>query len=149
MRRRIRRIILPERVFGRPGAPLYKIGRGDRPYFLSHPPDQFTAKFIRGLGIGVKRHVGIDALALYLVRIADYGGLGHASVRDESAFHLGRAHPVTRHVYDVVDAPGDPVVTVFVAAAAVAGKVLARIGREVSLDETVVISVNGARLPRP
>jgi acetyl-CoA C-acetyltransferase len=35
--RRMRRMILPERVFGRPGRPLDDIGRGDRADLLAHP----------------------------------------------------------------------------------------------------------------
>src|ERR1041385_896811 len=53
------------------------------------------------------------------------------------------------HVDDVVDAAGDPVITVGVAAAAVAGEVLALVGREIGLLEALVIAIDRAHLPRP
>ncbi len=53
------------------------------------------------------------------------------------------------NVEHVIDAACDPVVTVFVATAAVAGEVLALIGREVGFDEALVIAVKRAHLARP
>ena len=72
---------------------------------------------------GDERDVAVDALALESVRIADDRRLGDLRMRDERAFDLRRAEPVARHVDHVVDAAGDPVVAVRVAAAAVAGEV--------------------------
>ena len=61
--------------------------------------------------------------ALDLVREADDRGLGDGLVRDQRALDLGGAQAVARDVEHVVDAAGDPVVAVLVAAAAVAGEV--------------------------
>ena len=49
----------------------------------------------------------------------------------------------------VVDAAGDPVIAVLVAAAAVAGEILARIGREIGVDEALMIAIDRAHLAGP
>ena len=54
-----------------------------------------------------------------------------------------------RHVEHIVDAAGDPVVTVLVAAAAVTREVVALVLGEVRLLEALVIAPHRARLPRP
>jgi hypothetical protein len=58
------------------------------------------------------------------VRIADDGGFRHLRVRDQRALDLRRAETVAGDVDDVVDAAGDPVVAISIAAAAIAGEVL-------------------------
>ena len=63
------------------------------------------------------------------------------------ALHLGGAEPVARHVEHVVDPPGDPVVAVLIAPAAVAGEVGPAILLEVGVLEALVIAPHGARLP--
>src|SRR5690606_29814631 len=98
---------------------------------------------------GVERDIGVDALALDVVGETDDRRLGDEVVQDERAFDLGGAHAVARNVDDVVDAAGDPPIAGGVAAAAVAGEIFAPIGREIGLDEAVVIAPQGARLPRP
>jgi hypothetical protein len=94
--------------------------------------DQLLAQLVGRLLAGHQRDIGIDALALDVVRVADHGGLGDLRAH-QRAFDLGRAHAVTGDVDHVVDAAGDPVVAVLVAAAAVAGEVDARIGGEIGL----------------
>src|SRR5207248_6763648 len=79
-----------------------------------------------------------------LVREAHHRGLGDVVVRDQRALDLRRAQPVSADVDHVVDAAGDPVVTVFVAAAAVAGEVAAREGGEVRLAEPIRIAEDAA-----
>src|SRR5206468_3607121 len=44
---------------------------------------------------------------------------------------------------------GDPIVTVLVAPAAVAGEIHALVGREIGLHEAVVVAIDGAHHPRP
>ncbi|CEG10123.1 hypothetical protein BN961_03558 [Afipia felis] len=70
-------------------------------------------------------------------------------MRHQRAFDFRRAHAMTGDVDDVIDAAGDPVITVGIAAAAVAGEVLALVGGEVGLLETFVVAVDGAHLARP
>src|SRR3546814_3944785 len=62
---------------------------------------------------------------------------------------LGGAHAVARDVDDVIDAAGDPVIAIRVAPAAVAREIIARIGREIGLEEALVIAPHRAHLPRP
>ena len=86
----------------------------------------------------VQRHVGVNALALDFVRGADDGGFGDLGMGHQSAFDLGRAHAVARYVDDVVHPPGNPVIAVFVPAAAVAGEVFSGVGGKIGFHETVV-----------
>ena len=108
------------------GRELDQVGRGDRADLLAHPADQFLAQVLARLLAGHQRDIGVDALALDVVRIADDGGLRHFRMRDQRAFDFGGAEAMAGDVDDVVDAAGDPVIAVVVAAAAVAGEVLAR-----------------------
>ena len=141
--RRMRRMILPERVLGRPGAHWITSGVAIGPISLRTQADQLLAQLLGRLLAGLQRHVGVDALALDVVRVADHGGLGDLGVADQRALDLGGAEAVAGDVDHVVDAAGDPVVAVLVAARAVAGEVLAGIGREVGLDE----ALRGRRRP--
>ena len=117
--RRMRRMILPLRVFGRPDATWITSGAAKAPIAwrtcsLSAPA---TCSLSFAGVVGREQHVGVDPLALDRVREADDRGLGHRLVRDERALDLGGAQPVPRHVQHVVDAAGDPVVAVLVAPA--------------------------------
>ena len=96
-----------------------------------------------------ERDIGVDALALDRVRVAHDRGFGDRVVGDERAFDLGGAEPVPGHIEDVVDASRDPVVTVFVPAAAVPGEVVALVLCEVGLLEALMIAPHRARLARP
>src|SRR3546814_14297533 len=79
---------------------------------------------------GHQGYVGVDALALDVVRETDHRGLGHLWVQHQRAFHLGGADAVAADVDHVVDAASNPVVAVGVAAAAVAAEGQARIDRK-------------------
>ena len=133
-------MILPERVLGRPGAHWIRSGRGDRADSpcASHWTS-FLAQLLARLLPGDQGDVGVDALALEVVGIADHRRLGDPSrAADQGALDLRAVpHPVARHVDHVVDPPGDPVVAVLVPAAAVAGEVLALEGREIGSARTV------------
>ncbi len=83
------------------------------------------------------------------MRIAHHGRLGHLRMRHQRRLDLGGAETMTGHVDHVVDAPGDPVEAVLVAAAAVAGEIHADIGGEVGLHEALVVAIDGAHLSRP
>ena len=124
-------MILPERVLGRPGAHWMRSGLAIGPISWR---TQATSSLRQGVGVclaGHQRDVGVDALALDRVRVADHRGLGDLGVGDEGGFDLGRAHAVAGDVDHVVDPAGDPVVAVGVAAAAVAGEVVALVLAEV------------------
>ena len=147
--RRMRRMILPERVFGRPGAHWMKSGVAIGPDLAAHPVAQFLAQLFGRLGIVHERDVGVDALALDVVRTTDDGGFGDLAVRDQRALDLGRAEAMTGDVQHVVDATGDPVVAVLVAPRAVAREVAAGERAEVRVDEALVIAEHGAHLAGP
>src|ERR1700752_3152463 len=68
---------------------------------------------------------------------------------DQRTFNLRSAHTMAGDVDDIVDAPGDPVIAVLIAPTAVAGEVLALVGREVGLLEAGVVAIDGAHHAGP
>ena len=142
-------MILPERVLGRPGAHWMASGAAIGPISLRTWATRALLQIVGRLDPGVQGDIGVDALALDVVGETDDGGLGHVVVQDQGALDLGGAHAVARDVDDVVDPAGDPVIAVLVAAAAVAGEILAGIGREIGLEEPLVIAPDGAHLAGP
>src|SRR5690606_10607536 len=126
-----------------------QVGAGDRPDLGA----DLVAQLVRQrLAFRLPLHqgdVGVDALALDLVRAADHRRLGDRRMGDERALERGGAEPVAGYVEHVVDAPGDPVIAVLVAAAAIAGEISAPVGAEIGLGEALVIAVDGTHLPRP
>ncbi|MPL84631.1 hypothetical protein SDC9_30596 [bioreactor metagenome] len=131
------------------GRPLDQVGLGDRADLGAHPLLEFLAQRVRGLLVVHQGDIGVDALALELVRVAHDRSLGHRRMGDKRGFDFGRAHAVTRDVDHVIDAAGDPVIAVLVAPAAVAGEVIAAILGEIGLLEAFVIAPEGAHLARP
>ncbi len=79
----------------------------------------------------------------------DDGGFGHVLMRHERAFDFGGAETVARHINHIVDAAGDPIVAVLVAATSVTGEIFSRIGFEVGVDEALMIAVDRAHLAGP
>ena len=133
-------MILPERVLGRPGANCTISGEAIGPISLPHPGDEILAQLVARLMAVDQGDIGENALALDVVREADDGGLGHAFMRDERAFDLGRAHAMAGNVDHIIDAAGDPIIAVRIAAAAITGEIFAREGREIGLDEAVMVA---------
>src|SRR5690606_35167672 len=115
----------------------------------AHLLHQFLAQVLALLLAGHEGHVGIDALALDVVRKADHRGLGDLGVQHQRAFDFRGPDAVAADVDHVVDAAGDPVVAVGVAPAAVAAEVHAGVGLEVGVDEALVVAVDGAHLAGP
>jgi hypothetical protein len=56
---------------------------------------------------------------------------------------------VAGDIDDVVDAAGNPVIIVRVAAAAIAGEIETGIGRKIGLEEALVIAPDGPHLAGP
>nr|GEY12335.1 hypothetical protein [Tanacetum cinerariifolium] len=132
-----------------PRRPLNDIRRSNWTDFLAHPVAQLdTQRLVRHFP-AIERDVNVDALPFQIVRHAHYRRFGNLRVSNHGTFDLGGAHTVTGHVEHVVDATGDPVITIFIATGAVTGEVHATERLEVSVDETVVIAVQTARLTRP
>src|SRR3546814_17361877 len=69
--------------------------------------------------------------------------------RDQCDYHFGGADAVAGDVDHVINAPGDPVIAVSVAAAAIAGEIHAGVGAEIGIDKELMIAVNRAHLRRP
>ena len=124
--RRMRRMILPDRVLGRPGANWIRSGLAIGPISLRTQSARARAQLLGRLHAAHQGDVGVDALALDGVRVAHHRRLGHVRVRDQRALDLGGAEPVARDVEHVVHPPRDPVVAVRVPLHAVAGEVEAR-----------------------
>ena len=83
------------------------------------------------------------------MRVTHYGGLGDFAVRDQSGFHFGSAEAMAGHIDHIINATGYPVISIFIAAATIAGEVHAFIGGEISLYETLVITIERPHLARP
>ena len=129
--------------------PLDRIRRGDRADLLAHPGDQFLAQLLGRFLAQLQRDIGVDALALQVVREAHHRGLGHLRMRHQRAFHFRGAHAMARHVDHVIDAAGDPVIAVLIAPRAVAGEIQALEGGEIGLHEPLVVAEHGAHHAGP
>ena len=142
---------LPAARLRQAGRDVDHVGRGERADRVAHLllEGALDALGVVARVVGTEDHVGVDPLPLDRVREAHHRRLGHRVVGHEGALDLGRAQPVAGDVQHVVDPAGDPVVAVLVAAAAVAGEVLALVGRKIRLHETLVVTVDGAHLARP
>ena len=125
------------------------VGLGNRADFRADPFLQLAAQLVGGLHAVHQRDIGIDALPLQRMRIADHGSLGDLFMGDQGRFDLGRAHPVAADVDHVVHPAGDPVIAVLVPAAAVAGEVVTGILLEIGLHEPLVIAPQRAHLAGP
>jgi hypothetical protein len=94
---------------------------------------------IAGLLACLEDDVGVDALALDVVREADDGGLSDRAMAYERTLDLGGTHAVTGDVDDVVHAAEQPVVAVLVHTGTVPGEVLAGERREVDVSHEFVL----------
>src|SRR5690606_40802694 len=92
---------------------------------------------------------GVDPLPLDIMREADDRGFGHKVMGHQRAFDFRRPHAMAGDVDHVIYPPGDPIISILIAAGAVAGEIKPRVIREVSLDEAFVIAVDCAHLARP
>ncbi|CUH54119.1 hypothetical protein SHM7688_03589 [Shimia marina] len=126
-----------------------QIRAGDGADFGAHPGAQLFHQLLRGLLIVHQGDIAIDALALDVMRIAHHGGLGHGRMGHKGAFHLRRAHAVAGDIDHIIHTAGDPIVAVFVAAAAVTGKVIAFVIREIGFLKALMIAPDRAHLARP
>ncbi|MNZ61757.1 hypothetical protein D3C78_798580 [compost metagenome] len=81
--------------------------------------------------------------------VTDRSGLGDALVQHQGAFHFGGADTVAGHVDHIVDAPGDPVVAIFIAPRAIAGEVVTGIRLEIGVDHALRVAIDATDLRRP
>ena len=117
--------------------------------FLAHPVLHFLVQFGGRYFTGVEGDIGIDALALDVVRHTNHRRFGDFRVRHQCRFNFGGAHAVAGYVKHVIHPAGDPVIAVFVTTGTVTTEVGTGEGREVGLLETVVITEDGTHLTRP
>ena len=117
MSRSSRRMILPERVFGRSAVNRMSSGRAIAPIFFATCSFSSSASAVDAVDAFLQRDERGDRLALDLVRAADDRGLGDRRVIDERALDLHRADAVAGDVEHVVDAAEQPEVAVGVALA--------------------------------
>ena len=114
--------------------------------------DLFHNLRLRGLGhflAGFERHIGINGIALNIVRIAHHSRLGYGRMPANGTFDLGCAEIMTTDNDHVVHAAGDPIITIGITAAAVATEIFTREPREIGVVETLLIAVYRAHLARP
>ncbi len=93
--------------------------------------------------------IGIYALPLHIMRIANHSGLCDSIMADQCAFDFSGTHAMTGDIDHVINAAGDPVEAILVAAAAITGKIRAGIGRKIRVDESLMIAVDRSHLSRP
>jgi len=122
---------------------------GEAANFLADQVQQVFFQRVVGFHAIHRRDKGVDALAFDIMGIPHHSGLGDLVVQHQGALHLGGADTVTGHVDHVVDAPGDPVVAVFIASRTVTGEIVAGVGFEIGVDHALRIAVHTADLPRP
>ncbi|SAI57474.1 Uncharacterised protein [Enterobacter bugandensis] len=125
------------------------VRRGKRANLFTYPVAHLGIQLRRRLFAVVQGDVGVDRLALDVVRNADHRRFGNLRMRHQRGLNLCRTQTVAGNVQHVVHASGDPVITVFIPARAVAAEVHVFKGREVGLLEALVIAKQRARLARP
>ena len=96
-----------------------------------------------------KCDIGIDSLSLDIMRIADNSGFSDLWMGDKRGFDLGGSHAVARHIQNIIHAPGDPEIAVFIAARTIAREIATREGGEIGFNESLMVTIDGPHLPRP
>ncbi|MCY1178083.1 hypothetical protein D9M73_184180 [compost metagenome] len=81
--------------------------------------------------------------------VTDHSRFGDAVMQHQRAFHFGGTDTVAGYIDHIVDAPGDPVVAIGIAAGTVASEVIAGHGLEVGVDHALVVAIDATDLPRP
>lgn len=99
------------------------IRRRQRANLFAYPVTYFGIQLRRRLFAVIQRHVGVDGLAFDVMRNTDHRRFGDFRMRNQRGFNFRGAQTVAGDVQYVIDATGDPVVTIFVATGAVAAKV--------------------------
>ena len=110
-----RRMILPDRVFGRSSVNSRSFGLAIFPMTWATWSRSSWRRASLPAVDAAQDHEARDRLAGQVVLRSDHGGLGDRGVSDERALDLGRRDPVARHVDHVVDPAEQPVVAVGVA----------------------------------
>ena len=108
----MRRMILPERVFGRPGANWILSGTAIGPISLrTWLASSFFSSSLSVHAV-LERDEGVEALAFDVVRHRGDGGFGNFRMADQRALDFRRADAVAGDVHHVVNAAHQPVIAV-------------------------------------
>ncbi|MNZ68807.1 hypothetical protein D3C78_870830 [compost metagenome] len=97
----------------------------------------------------VQRDIGVNRLALDVMRDADHRRFGDFRVGNQGRLDFGGAQTVTGDVKHVIDTASDPVIAVFITACAVTAEIHAFKGGEVGLFETIVVAEQRSSLAWP
>ena len=119
-------MILPERVFGSPGAHWITSGFAKGPISWRTRFTRAVSSVERASGfvrVDHEGHVGVDRLALYIVVEAHHGSLRDGGVEHECTLYLCGANAMAGDVDHVIHAPRNPVISILVPASAVAGEI--------------------------
>ncbi len=134
-------MILPERVFGRPGVNWITSGLAMGLISLpTHASIRCSAR--RSARTDFQRDKSIDALTFDIMRIAHDGGFGDLVFANERTFDFRGTEAMTGDVDHIIDPAGDPVIAILIAAAAIAGEIFAAIGLEIGVDEALMIAID-------
>ena len=98
-------MILPDRVFGRPGAHWIRSGEAIGPISLRTQLRKLLPQLFGWLFAVHQRDIAVDALTLDVVRVADNRGFGDFGMGHKRAFDLGGAHAVARDVDHIINRP--------------------------------------------
>ena len=128
---------------------MQQVGRCDRSDFLAGPLPKLGNQLVARLAAFDQRDIGIDALTLDVVRISDNGRFRDLWMGDKGGFDFSCSHPVAGDVQNVVNAAGDPEIAILIAARAVTREIASWEGGEISLDETLMVAIDGAHLAWP
>src|SRR5688500_20383587 len=102
---------------------------------------QLVDERVAAVDAGFDRNKSTDRLAFDFVLFADDRSLSHFLMIDQRAFHFHRADSMAGDIHHVVDPAEQPIVTVFIALAAVAGKIFSRETAPIGWYEPVRIAV--------
>ena len=117
--------------------------------FVAHMQDEFAHQCFAAFKPYFERDIGINALALDFMRAANHSRFGDGGMADQRAFHFRRAHAVPGDIDHVIDAPGNPLVAMRIAARAVASEVVAAIGGKIGVDKALLVAPERAHLSGP
>ena len=144
-----RRMILPERVFGRSGVNSRYFGRAMGPMTSATCSRSSCASSSLVSTPGAHGDEREDGLAADRVVLAHDRGLRHRLVVHERRLDLDGADAVAGDVHDVIDPPEQPEVAVEVALGAVAREVHAREAAPVRRPVALGVAVDAAEHRRP
>ena len=81
--------------------------------------------------------------------VTDYRRFRNFRVEYQRAFNLCSTQSVPGDIDNVIDATSYPVVAISIPLGAVTGQVVARIGRKIGCNTTLMIAIDRANLTRP